>query len=194
MKRLVSILLVVLETLSFDASAQNTSVTAPPNPKKVAEYCYHCGWVKTGESHRGDCPYVYGSSSASSGSAASSGSSVRNDPVFTAADAGINALGSILSSLVASAFEPKQSKSSSYDAPVLSAAQVADRQANLAYWIDQLFEALNPHRFAHSLSVVLTSAQLAFRFGLDTVRAEKAGLLHDCAKCFSLSEMQKIAR
>lgn len=61
-------------------------------------------------------------------------------------------------------------------------------------WIDQLFEALNPHRFAHSLSVALTSAQLAFRFGLDTVRAEKAGLLHDCAKCFSLSEMQKIAR
>lgn len=140
MKRLVSILLVVLETLSFDAYAQNTSVTAPPNPKKVAEYCYHCGWVKTGESHRSDCPYVYGSSSASSRSAASSGSSVRNDPAFTAADAGINALGSILSSLVASAFEPKQSKSSSYDAPVLSAAQVADRQANLAYWIDQLFE------------------------------------------------------
>ena len=61
-------------------------------------------------------------------------------------------------------------------------------------WIDQLFEELNPHRFAHSLSVALTSAQLALRFGLDAVRAEAAGLLHDCAKCYSLSEMQKIAR
>ena len=68
------------------------------------------------------------------------------------------------------------------------------RFAHADSWIDQLFEALNPHRFAHSLSVARTSAQLAFRFGLDTVRAEEAGLLHDCAKCFSLSEMQKIAR
>lgn len=68
------------------------------------------------------------------------------------------------------------------------------RFAHAGLWIDQLFEALNPHRFAHSLSVALTSAQLAFRFGLDAVRAEEAGLLHDCAKCFSLSEMQKISR
>lgn len=68
------------------------------------------------------------------------------------------------------------------------------RFPHAASWINQLFEALNPHRFAHSLSVALTSAQLAFRFGLDAVRAEEAGLLHDCAKCFTLSEMQKIAR
>ena len=61
-------------------------------------------------------------------------------------------------------------------------------------WIDRLFSALNPHRFAHSLSVAQTSARLALRFGLDAVRAEEAGLLHDCAKCFSLPEMQKIAR
>lgn len=140
MKRLVPFLLVVLATISFGSYAQNTSISTPPNPKKVAEYCYHCGWVKTGESHRGDCPYVYGGSSATSGSATSSSSSVRNNPAFTAADAGINALGTILSSLIASAFEPKKPKSSSYDTPVLSAAQVADRQANLKYWIDQLFE------------------------------------------------------
>lgn len=61
-------------------------------------------------------------------------------------------------------------------------------------WIDQLFSELNPHRFAHSLSVAHTSVQLALRFGLDAVRAEEAGLLHDCAKCYSLPEMQKIAR
>ena len=133
MKRLVPILLVVLAAVSFDSYAQ--SITTPPNPKKVAEYCYHCGWVKTGESHRSDCPYTHGGSPVSGSS-----SSVRNNPAFTAADAGINALGTILSSLVASAFEPKQPSASSYDKPVLSAAQVADRQANVDYWINKLFE------------------------------------------------------
>ena len=132
MKHLVSILLVVLATISFDSYAQ--SITTPPNPKKVAEYCYHCGWVKTGESHRSDCPYTHG------GSPVSGSSSSVNNPAFTAADAGINALGTILSSLVASAFEPKQLSASSYDKPVLSAAQVADRQANVDYWINKLFE------------------------------------------------------
>ena len=132
MKRLVPILLVVLATISFDSYAQ--SITTPPNPKKVAEYCYHCGWVKTGESHRSDCPYTHG------GSPVSGSSSSVNNPAFTAADAGINALGTILSSLVASAFEPKQLSASSYDKPVLSAAQVADRQANVDYWINKLFE------------------------------------------------------
>lgn len=133
MKHLVSILLVVLATISFDSYAQ--SITTPPNPMKVAEYCYHCGWVKTGESHRSDCPYTHGGSPVSGSS-----SSVRNNPAFTAADAGINALGTILSSLVASAFEPKQPSASSYDKPVLSAAQVADRQANVDYWVNKLFE------------------------------------------------------
>ncbi len=68
------------------------------------------------------------------------------------------------------------------------------RYENAVRWTDQLFETLNPHRFAHSLSVARTSAELALRFGLDASRAEKAGLLHDCAKCYSLSEMQKVAR
>ena len=132
MKRLVPVLLVALATISFSSYAQN--IPTPPSPTKVAEYCYHCGWVKAGESHQSDCPYTHGSS------ASSSGSSARNNPAFTAADAGINALGTILSSLVASAFEPKQSSSPSYDKPVLSAAQVADRQANVDYWINKLFE------------------------------------------------------
>ena len=61
-------------------------------------------------------------------------------------------------------------------------------------WIDGLFSALNPHRFAHSLAVARTSFQLAVRYGIDPVRAETAGLLHDCAKCLSPSEMRKIAR
>ena len=61
-------------------------------------------------------------------------------------------------------------------------------------WLDRLYRTLNPHRFTHSLSVARTSAALAAFYGLDGVRAEEAGLLHDCAKCLSLGEMQKAAR
>lgn len=57
-----------------------------------------------------------------------------------------------------------------------------------------LFKALNPHRFAHSLSVARTAAQLAAAFGADAAKAEEAGLFHDCAKCLPLPEMQEIAR
>ena len=59
--------------------------------------------------------------------------------------------------------------------------------------IDKLFGALHPHRFAHSLSVAATSRQLALRFGADPKAAEEAGLLHDCAKCLPLPQMQRIA-
>ncbi|MBP5170597.1 MAG: hypothetical protein ILP04_00840 [Bacteroidales bacterium] len=141
MKRLVPILLVVLATISFDSNAQNASIPTPSNPQKVAEYCYHCGWVKAGESHRSDCPYTHGGRTTSGNS--SSGNSVRNNPAFTAADAGINALGTILSGLLASAFEPNQSKSgssSASDRPMLSAEQLADYKTNCDYWIDRLFE------------------------------------------------------
>ncbi len=61
-------------------------------------------------------------------------------------------------------------------------------------WLDRLYSTLSPHRFAHSLSVARTAVQLAARFRLDAVRAEEAGLLHDCAKYLSLPEMQRIAR
>lgn len=60
-------------------------------------------------------------------------------------------------------------------------------------WIDDLFAALNPHRFAHSLSVAFAAKRLAARHGIDPLLAEQAGILHDCAKCFPLKEMQKIA-
>ena len=60
-------------------------------------------------------------------------------------------------------------------------------------WMDKLFSALKPRRFAHSLSVAATSALLAVRFGEDPLKAEQAGLLHDCAKCLPLAEMQHIA-
>ena len=60
-------------------------------------------------------------------------------------------------------------------------------------WIDQLFKALKPSRFAHSLSVADTAKRLAEIHGADPLRAEQAGLLHDCAKYIPLNEMRRIA-
>lgn len=60
-------------------------------------------------------------------------------------------------------------------------------------WIDRLFAALDPRRFAHSLSVAAYSRRLARLYGVDQRQAEEAGLLHDCAKCLPLKEMRRIA-
>ena len=60
-------------------------------------------------------------------------------------------------------------------------------------WMNLLFDALKPRRFAHSLSVARTSALLAEMYGENPLKAEQAGLLHDCAKCLPLKEMQRIA-
>lgn len=67
------------------------------------------------------------------------------------------------------------------------------RLEHIDEWIDGLFDALNPHRFAHSLSVAYTAKRLARNHGIDPLRAEQAGLLHDCAKCMPVKEMQRIA-
>lgn len=61
-------------------------------------------------------------------------------------------------------------------------------------WMNQLFEALTPRRFAHSLSVALTARRLARIHGIDERQAEEGGLLHDCAKCLPLKEMQRLSR
>ena len=61
------------------------------------------------------------------------------------------------------------------------------------YWVGKLSASLKPSRFAHSLSVAWMSRHLARVHGLDPLKAEQAGLLHDCAKCLSLEEMQRIA-
>lgn len=61
-------------------------------------------------------------------------------------------------------------------------------------WVDRLFESLKPSRFVHSLSVAYTARRLARIHGIDPVRAEQAGLLHDCAKCIPLKQMQQIAK
>ncbi|MBO4291633.1 MAG: bis(5'-nucleosyl)-tetraphosphatase (symmetrical) YqeK [Lachnospiraceae bacterium] len=60
-------------------------------------------------------------------------------------------------------------------------------------WIDKLFSDLNPRRFSHSLSVADCARHLAQIHHIDLRQAEEAGLLHDCAKCLPLKEMQCIA-
>ena len=60
-------------------------------------------------------------------------------------------------------------------------------------WVGKLSASLKPGRFAHSLSVAWMSRYLARIHGIDSLRAEQAGLLHDCAKSLPLEEMQRIA-
>ena len=67
------------------------------------------------------------------------------------------------------------------------------RLEHIDSWISGLFSALKPSRFAHSMSVALTAKRLASIYGIDPLKAEQAGLLHDCAKGMSLAEMQHIA-
>jgi nicotinate-nucleotide adenylyltransferase len=61
-------------------------------------------------------------------------------------------------------------------------------------WLEMLFSDLSVKRFAHTLAVADTARRLALLHGLEPVKAEIAGLLHDCAKCLPLKEMQRIAR
>lgn len=61
-------------------------------------------------------------------------------------------------------------------------------------WLEMLFADLSVKRFSHTLAVADTARRLALIHHLDPVKAEIAGLLHDCAKCLPLKEMQRIAR
>ena len=61
-------------------------------------------------------------------------------------------------------------------------------------WLAMLFEDLSLKRFSHTLAVADTARRLALLHGLDPIKAEVAGLLHDCAKCLPLKEMQRIAK
>ena len=61
-------------------------------------------------------------------------------------------------------------------------------------WLEMLFQDLSAKRFAHTLAVADTARKLAVIHHLDADKAEIAGLLHDCAKCLPLKEMQRIAR
>ena len=47
-------------------------------------------------------------------------------------------------------------------------------------------------RFQHTLGVEFTAAAMAMRYGMPVLQAQLAGLLHDCAKCFSDEKLLKI--
>ena len=68
------------------------------------------------------------------------------------------------------------------------------RLEHIDEWMELLFSALKPKRFAHSLSVAFEAKRLARLHGIDCLKAEQAGLLHDCAKCLPLKEMRRIAK
>lgn len=52
----------------------------------------------------------------------------------------------------------------------------------------KLHSVLTPKRYKHTQGVAQESLQLAKRYGADTDKAYLAGLLHDCAKCFTDEE------
>ena len=69
----------------------------------------------------------------------------------------------------------------------------ASRVPEARGWMKQLFCALSAKRFAHTLAVASTARTLARIHHVDMHKAELAGLLHDCAKCLPLKEMQRIS-
>ncbi len=58
--------------------------------------------------------------------------------------------------------------------------------------MDILSKTLKPERYLHTLGVAETAHRLAERFGVDPMRAELAGLLHDCAKYLPVDQMRQM--
>lgn len=55
--------------------------------------------------------------------------------------------------------------------------------------LELLKQDLDEHRLLHSIGCAKCAAELACDFGLNEQKAYVAGLLHDCAKCFSKDKM-----
>lgn len=51
---------------------------------------------------------------------------------------------------------------------------------------------LTEERYLHSLGVMECATEIAARFNQDQDKAEIAGLLHDCAKCFSKEKLKDL--
>lgn len=58
----------------------------------------------------------------------------------------------------------------------------------------KLKKSLDSQRYKHTLGVEETARQMARQFGEDEDKASLAGLLHDCAKCMTLTQMLKSAK
>ena len=55
----------------------------------------------------------------------------------------------------------------------------------------KLEKKLKEERYIHTLGVMYTAASMAMRHGADVQKAMTAGLLHDCGKYISMSEVAK---
>lgn len=62
-------------------------------------------------------------------------------------------------------------------------------ETEIKEWLKQ---NLNEERFIHSLGTAECAGELAEKLGLDKEKAYTAGLLHDCAKCFSNEKLLEI--
>ncbi len=58
----------------------------------------------------------------------------------------------------------------------------------------RLHSVLTPKRYKHTQGVAEEAAKLAKRYGADIKKAYTAGLLHDCAKCFTDGEKLKLCK
>ena len=58
--------------------------------------------------------------------------------------------------------------------------------------LEWLKENLNEERYIHSLGTADCARELAGKYNLDQEKAYVAGLLHDCAKCFSTEKLKEI--
>ena len=57
-----------------------------------------------------------------------------------------------------------------------------------------LKENLSEERYSHTLGTAECARKLAQKFGFDTEKAYIAGLLHDCAKCFTNEKLLEIIK
>lgn len=59
---------------------------------------------------------------------------------------------------------------------------------------EKLKTVLKPSRYRHTLGVAYTASCMAMVFGEDITKAYRAGLLHDCAKGFSIERQRELCR
>ncbi len=62
-------------------------------------------------------------------------------------------------------------------------------EENILKWLS---ENLSEERYSHSLGTAECAKELAEKFGENLDKAYLAGLLHDCAKCFSNDKLKEI--
>jgi len=65
---------------------------------------------------------------------------------------------------------------------------------NLLKMQDALKDHLSHERFHHTMGVMYTCTSLAMCHGCDLIKAQVAGLLHDCAKCIPTHKKLKICK